>query len=95
MQHAELTHHMQDESASTLTHATRVNEIADSLRDNAAADHQNALRFPWATYVQAMPVDVCCTMLVIEIICVTKAYGCESNATYMRWGQYGADDLQY
>ena len=97
VQRAKLTQQMQDGSASTLAHATRVNEIADSLCDNAAADHQNAHRFPWATYfgvswAQALPVDVCRTMLVIGTVCMTKAYG-HQTAAYIRWGQCCADDF--
>lgn len=50
VQRAKLTQQMQDESASTLAHATRVKDVASDLQQIAAADHQNFHRFAWATY---------------------------------------------
>ena len=55
VQRARLTQQMQDETASTLAHATRVKDLASDLRQNAAADHQNFHRFAWATYFGVGP----------------------------------------
>ena len=55
VQRAKLTQQMQDESTSTLAHATRVKDVASDLRQNAAADHQNFHRFAWATYFGVSP----------------------------------------
>ena len=55
VQRAKLTQQMQDETASTLAHATRVKDVAGDLQQNAAADHQNFHRFAWATYFGVGP----------------------------------------